>query len=142
MIRSAPLLILLLLAGTAQARTKPKHYDHGTDESSFQLTAHIKETRQEASRCVSTVDIGNSEIEVYNSEHPSSCLGFSSLSAGMNFKARFALICKGHFDNCSTKSAADSRAGILVYLPPVVPGADAIIQEYVVVGTREIPDAP
>jgi hypothetical protein len=79
---------------------------------------------------------------VAGGRHPSSCLGFSSLSAGMNFKARFALICEGHFDNCSTKSAADSRAGILVYLPPVVPGADAIIQEYVVVGTREIPDAP
>jgi hypothetical protein len=82
------LVVVLLAASVAYTRTKPKHYDHGTDESSFGLMAHVKATRQEASKCVSVVDIGNSEVEVYNFERPASCLGFSNLSAGMNFKAQ------------------------------------------------------
>jgi hypothetical protein len=136
------ILSILLAADAANARTKTKHYDHGTDESSFGLVAHVKATRQEAGKCVSTVDIGNSEVEVYNFERPDSCLGFSNLSAGMNFKARFSLVCKGHFDRCDSKSVDGSRTGILIYLPPVSPGVDAIIQEYLIVGTREISTSP
>jgi len=133
---------IILLGTSAAYGKKPKHYDHGTDESSFGLMAHVTTTRQEASKCVSVVDIGNSEVEVYNFERPASCLGFSNLSAGMNFKARFALIGKGHFDNCNKKNAEGAQAGILIYFPTVVPGAGAIIQEYVIVGTREITNAP
>ena len=140
--RIVTLLIVLLVADAAYTRTKGKHYDHGTDESSFGLVAHVKATRQEGGKCFSTVDIGNSEVEVYNFERPGSCLGFSNLSAGMNFKARFSLICKGQFDRCDTKTVDGSRAGILIYLPAAVPGADAIIQEYLIVGTREISNAP
>jgi hypothetical protein len=136
------LLIVLFVVGFAYTKTKPKHYDHGTDEGSFGLVAHVKATKQEASKCVSTVDIGNSEVEVYNFENPVSCLGFSNLSAGMNFKARFALICRGHFDSCNGNNVKGSQTGILVYLPPAVPGADALIQEYIIVGTREVSRTP
>jgi hypothetical protein len=108
----------------------------------FGLVAHVKVTTQQATRCVSTVDIGNSEVEIYNYQRPTSCLGFTNLSAGMNFKARFSLICKGQFDNCNTKSVQGSQAGILVYLPPAVPGTDPLIQEYVIVGTKEISSTP
>lgn len=135
------LLTVLLVAGNASAR-KPKRYDHGNDEASFQLVAHVKATREEASRCISDVRIGNSDVEIYNYERPTSCLGFSNLSAGMDFKARFALICKGHFDNCDKKSVENARTGILVYLPPTVPGNEAIIQEYVIIGTREVSKGP
>jgi hypothetical protein len=60
----------------------------------------------------------------------------------MNFKARFSLVCKGHFDNCNTKNVGGAQAGILIYLPSAVPGAEAIIQEYLIVGTREISGTP
>ena len=134
--------MLVVLLAASVARAKSRHYDHGTDESSFGLTAHVKASKQEASKCVSLVNIGNSEVEVYNFERPASCLGFSNLSAGMNFKARFALVCKGHFDNCDKKGADGDKAGILIYLPPVVPGAGATIQEYLIVSTRETTNAP
>jgi len=125
-----------------ESRTTFKKYDHGTDESSFGLMAHVKATEQRATQCISTVDIGNSEVEVYNFEHPDSCLGFSNLSAGMNFKARFSLICQGVFDDCTMKNVDGAKAGILIYLPPALSGGDAIIQEYKIVGTRELPSAP
>jgi hypothetical protein len=127
-------------ADVSETSTKPKHYDHGTDESSFGLVAHVKATEQRGSQCVSTVDIGNSEVEVYNFENPGSCLGFTNLSAGMNFKARFSLICSGVFDACTMENADGAQAGILIYMPPVVPGSDAIVQEYKIVGTRELPN--
>ncbi|MGP0021296.1 MAG: PDZ domain-containing protein [Candidatus Sulfotelmatobacter sp.] len=129
------------VAPATETNVEPRYYDHGTDENSFGLVAHVKATEQRGSQCVSTVDIGNSEVEVYNFEHPDSCLGFTNLSAGMNFKARFSLICEGSFDACTTANVDGALAGILVYLPPVVPGADAVIQEYKIVGTREIPNA-
>lgn len=130
------------IAPPAETITEPKRYDHGMDESSFGLVAHVKATEQRESQCLSTVDIGNSEVEVYNFENPASCLGSTNLSAGMNFKARFSLICTGRFDQCTMKNVEGAQAGILIYLPPVMPGADAIIQEYKIVGTREIPNAP
>jgi hypothetical protein len=135
-------LAVLLTASVAYTKTKPKHYDHGTDESSFGLVAHVKATTQQATKCISTVDIGNSEVEIYNYQRPTSCLGFTNLSAGMNFKARFALICKGRFDDCKTKNVEGSQTGILIYLPPAAPGADALIQEYIIVGTKEISSTP
>jgi hypothetical protein len=133
--------IVMVMFGVSAGygKAKSRHYDHGTDEKSFSLVAHVKETRQEESRCVSVVDIGNSEVEVYNFERPSVCLGFTNLSAGMDFKARFALVCKGHFDNCDTKNVDVAKTGILIYLAPSVPGTEPLIQEYVVVGTRELP---
>jgi hypothetical protein len=135
-------LVVLLTASVAYTKIKPKHYDHGTDESSFGLVAHVKATTQQATRCISTVVIGNSEVEIYNYQRPTSCLGFTNLSAGMNFKARFSLICRGRFDDCNMKNVQGSQTGILIYPPPAVPGADALIQEYVIVGTREISKTP
>src|SRR5882672_671397 len=102
-------MIALLAADFAYARTRPKHYDHGRNEDSFGLVAHVKATRQDGVKCISTVDIGRSEVEVYNFDRPASCLGFSKLSAGMDFKARFSLICKGHFDKCDAKNVGDAQ---------------------------------
>ena len=95
------------------------------------------------STLLEAIAIGNSEVEVYNVENATSCLGFTNLSAGMSLKAGFSLICEGNFDQCTMKNVEGAEAGILVYLPPVVAGAgDAIIEEYKIVATREKPNAP